>query len=162
VFLATVDGTHCQILEQRQEPDKRWFSHKFDGPGVAYEIATHLTDNKIVWVNGPFKAGKKDLSIFKEPNGLNTVVPPNMMLLGDRGYRGVKCISTPNEFDSDDVNTFKRRARSRQETVNRRIKQFRITSDRFRHPLEKHKIVFEAVCTIVQYILELESPLFDV
>ena len=38
VFVLSVDGTDCPIEEPRPF-DKAWFSQKFKGPGVKYEVA---------------------------------------------------------------------------------------------------------------------------
>ena len=51
-FLYSVDGTHCRIKEPRSNPDKLWYSHKYNKPGVSYEIALHLYKDKVAWVNG--------------------------------------------------------------------------------------------------------------
>ena len=57
---------------------------------------------------------------------------------------------------------FKRRARARHETVNGRLKVFKILAERFRHGVEKHQTVLEAVCVLLQCELENGHPLFDV
>ena len=50
-----------------QEPtpfSKRWYSHKFKGPGLRYEIAVSIEDGDL-WTNGPFPAGQyPDLKVF--------------------------------------------------------------------------------------------------
>lgn len=89
-------------------------------------------------------------------------MPHGKKMIADNGYDGEPYLSTPNDLDTEEVAAFKRRARARQETINARIKEFRILSDRFRHDLSKHQMVFEAVCVLVQYNLELERPLFEV
>ncbi|KAI2510184.1 hypothetical protein MHU86_4216 [Fragilaria crotonensis] len=51
----------------RADPfDSQWFSHKFRGPGLRYEMAVCIQTGDIVWVNGPYKCGKwPDVKIFK-------------------------------------------------------------------------------------------------
>jgi len=71
-------------------------------------------------------------------------------------------MSTPNRLDEEELKAFKRRARSRQESFNSRLKNFGALEQRFRHGQEKHKIVFEAICVICQTQLETGSPLFEV
>jgi len=86
-----------------------------------------------------------------------------MKVIGDNGYRGERgVVSTPNAHDPEELRKFKSRARARHESFNGRIKNFRCLDVRFRHGIAKHKMVFEAVCVIVQYQLENGSPLFDV
>jgi O6-methylguanine-DNA--protein-cysteine methyltransferase len=91
------------------------------------------------------------------------MIPPGKKVIADKGYRGEKdIISTPSSQDPPELRKFKSRARARHESFNARIKNFRCLDMRFRHGIEKHKIVFEAVCVICQYQLENGSPLFDV
>ena len=162
-WLLSVDGTHCRIEEPRSRPDKNWYSHKNNCPAVSYEIGLDINSNNIVWVNGPFMAGKTDLLIFQEPGGLKNMIPNNYRIIGDMGYAGEPAIiSTKNEFDTDAVKLFKRRARARHENLNSFVKHFSILSGRYRHTLEKHKMVFEAVCVIVQYKLENDELLYRI
>ena len=67
-----------------------------------------------------------------------------------------------NDQRTNEQRMFKRRARSRHETLNRRIKIYKCTSNCFVHSMQKHGMVFEAVCVLVQYQIESESPLFAV
>lgn len=164
-WVMTVDGTHCRIKEPRNTPDKAFYSHKYHKPGVAYEIALDLSSSRIVHVNGPFKAGKNDLSIFQEPGGLKSKLQSGQKVIADNGYVGDDSVSAPNKLDSEHVKKFKQHARARQEDCNERLKEFNVLDQVFRHcklPLEKHKILFEAVCVIVQYTLENGRPLHEI
>ena len=157
-----MDCTHCRIEEPRSEPNKKWYSHKLHKPALSYEIALSIFKNEIAWINGPFPAGENDLIIFRKENGLKSKMPPHKLLIADRRYLNEDQISTPNDFDSDEVKLFKQRVRARQESVNARIKEFRILSERFRSNHKMHHIVFEAVCVIVQFSMESGRPLMDV
>lgn len=143
-------------------PSSEWYSHKFHKPGVVYEIGLSIFESKVVWTNGPFPAGQSDLAVFRKIGGLKSIMPDGMQLIGDNGYQGEVIVSTPNELDSNFVKNFKERVRARHETFNKRIKEFKILDERFRHGVEKHKIAFEAICVIVQYDMENGRPLFDV
>ncbi len=162
IFLASIDRTHCRIYEPRVTPSAEWYSHKFHKPAVVYEIGLDIYESRVVWTNGPFTAGQSSLAVFHKPGGFKTMVPFGKKLIGDNGYQGEPCISTPNEFDSSIVKTFKERARARHKTFNKRIKEFKIVDERFRHGVAKHKIVFEAICVIAQYDMENGRPLFDI
>jgi hypothetical protein len=112
-------------------------------------------------MNGPFPAGTTDIQVFRQ--ALKNNIPVGSKVIADKGYRGEKeTISTPSSHDNEQVRKLKSRARSRHETFNARIKIFQCLDQQFRHGIEKHKIVFEAVCVICQYQLENGSPLFDV
>jgi hypothetical protein len=52
--------------------------------------------------------------------------------------------------------------RSRHETLNKRLKQWHVLHDTFRHDLEKHSSVFRAVDVITQVAIEHGEPLFSV
>lgn len=65
--LITVDGTDCPIQEPfpwRDGVNCKFFSHKFNGAGLKYEIGVSIKSGDIVWYNGPFPAGMNDLQVF--------------------------------------------------------------------------------------------------
>lgn len=165
VFLVSVDGVHFDI----QEPTKggwsknpAYYSHKFKRAALAYEVALSVFENKIVHINGPYPASTNDTTIFKD--GIRKKIPPGRLAVVDNGYKGKDpTMSKPNPLDSKEVRKFKGRARSRQECVNARLKNFQCLKQQFRHKTEeKHQACFEAVAVICQYQLENGSPLFDV
>jgi hypothetical protein len=88
-------------------------------------------------------------------------IPPGKKVIADKGYRGEhNKISTPNKHDSLNAQQFKKRALARHETHNKRLKDFKILSERYRHGFSTHKVAFEAVCVLVQNDLS-SNPLFD-
>jgi hypothetical protein len=48
------------------------------------------------------------------------------------------------------------------EPINKRLKDFKVLKETFRHPRHKHKAVFEACAVIVQNNIEVDSPLFTI
>ena len=156
---------HCRVGEPKHpthSKNPRFYSHKFNQAGLDYELGISVYHNALVWMNGPFPAGDHDMNVFRD-KGLKDKIPAGKKAIGDNGYRGEDAIiGTPNAHDEAEVRKFKSRARSRHESFNARLKAFRCLDVRFRHGIEKHKIVFEAVCVICQYQLENGSPLFDV
>ena len=88
-------------------------------------------------------------------------------LIADKFYKSEReKISCVTEHNHPDTKKFKKRALARQETVNMRIKQFKIIEDRFCHGNQNdhlfHKACFEACCILVQYKIEGNNPLFTV
>ncbi|KAI2492569.1 hypothetical protein MHU86_21990 [Fragilaria crotonensis] len=164
-FLYSVDGVHCrtnEVIHPTLAKNTKLYSHKFNQAGVDYELALSLRDSSLVWIAGPFVGSKHDVTVFREC-GLKDKTPDSRKGIADQGYRGEKYIlCTPNSHDTLELRTFKSRARARHETFNARIKTFACLDQRFRHGMDKHKVCFEAVCVIVQYQLELGSPLFDI
>lgn len=160
-FIASVDGTHCRINEPHGVPSAKYYSHKFHKPGLGYEIAIDVFDGNVIWVNGPFPAGMPDITIFRQPEGLKSNIPANKLIIADLGYRGEDdMICLPNDLDTAMVKKFKKRVRARHESFNSRIKEFKTITERFRHDINKHKAVFEAVCILVQYDIETGRTLF--
>ena len=133
VFIFSVDGTHCRINEpmhDRYSQDARYFSHKTHSAGLSYELGVSLYSNQLVWMNGPFPAGRSDMQIFR--NNLLERIPVGKSVIADGGYRGKpQVVSVPNNYDDPDLRKFKRRARCRQETFNARLKNFRVLDNRF-------------------------------
>lgn len=150
----SVDGTDCRI----QEPSpfsSDWYSHKFNGPGLRYEVAVSISSGLMCWVNGPYPAGLyPDIKIFNEQ--LKEKLGENEKVLADGGYRGPKCrysYSNQNELLSGAI-------RARHEKVNRRMKQFRILSTTFRHEKYLHVYCFHAIANLTQLMLRHE-PMFS-
>ena len=59
------------------------FSHKFHQSGYAYEVALSIWENRVVYINGPFLAGKSDLEIFR--GGLKKKIPKGKKVVADQG-----------------------------------------------------------------------------
>lgn len=167
-FIFSVDGVHTRFHEQKHatlSKDPDLFSWKLNGPGVSWELALHLREPRLVWIKRNAKTKTNDRANFVEAGGLRDQIPAGKKAVADRGYRGRggdPKVAAPNSYDSEKLKTFKRRARMRQETFNRRLKRFHCLTDEFRHSLERHEACFEAVCVVCCYEMELISPLFEV
>jgi hypothetical protein len=161
VFYFTVDGVHFSIYEPRDDPSSKWYSHKFNGPGLTYEIAICIRENCICWTNGSFPPSKHDITIYRE--GLKALVPAGKKGIGDSGYSGEPAtISIIRSNEAPDVKKFKEAARARQENVNGRLKEFAILEKRWHFHRDKHPVVFRAVVVMTQYNMETTRPLFSV
>ena len=69
IWALSVDGVHCWIQEPRHpewSQDRKCYSHKHGHAGLCYELGMSLACNKLIWMNGPFRAGKSDRSIYAE------------------------------------------------------------------------------------------------
>jgi len=164
-FIISVDGTHCNFPDPKHatlSKDPRFFSHKHNGAGLAYELALSLFSSELVWLKGPIPAGTSDLAIYKSE--LKGKIPAGKKAITDRGYNDKKDprLAQPNSHDSAELKEFKARARMRQETFNGRMKRFHCLKDPFRHGLVRHGDCFVAVAVICCYEMELVSPLFEI
>ena len=82
----SVDGTVFRIHEP-QPFNKRWFTKKFKGPGVRYEVGIYIQTGVIVWINGPFPCGEwPDLKIAL--SSLVHMFEEDECEIADNGYRG--------------------------------------------------------------------------
>ena len=135
----------------------KWFSHKFHGPGLRYEIGLCIRTGDIVWANGGLPCGQwSDLRIARSL--ILEETQPGEMIIADRGYRDEEFFDIPaNEGDQ-----LKKLILARHETVNRRIKQFRCMGSKFRHDLHLHPRFFHAVVNLCQLTIENGEPLFQV
>jgi DDE superfamily endonuclease len=150
--LVMIDGVDFAI----QKPtlfDTRWYSHKFDGPGIRYEIAVCIHTRDIMLFTGPFECGTwPDRLIFRHK--LKQMLGPNEKVIADRGYKGKFKVVTPYDPLSEDHGKLMNTARARHETINGRLKVWMILKYLFRHPLVKHHIAFRAVLVLEQIEIE--------
>ena len=156
----TVDRTDFRI----QEPipfNPKWYSHKFKGPGLRYEVAICIKIGWIVWVNGPFPAGEwPDRKIAQA--GINHHLDENECYVGDGGYyNGQQWAETPTGYNNHEQKMYAM-ARARHETVDRQFKQFGCLSNTYRHKLQKHGAMFHAIANITQLAIMDNEPLFQV
>ena len=94
-----------------QEPwpfDETIFSKKLNGPGYKYEIGICIATGVIVWVNGPFKAGKNDKTIF-ENDGLMDALCDNECVEVDMGYQGLDELKNPKMYQTQKAGKQKNR-----------------------------------------------------
>ena len=89
-----------------------------------------------------------DLSIFRD--GLLAKLEPREKVVADKGYRGEKCVDLPFTKGDPHYEAYKQHIRSLHEHVNGDMKEFGCLTNRFRHELRKHAMVFRAVALIVR------------
>jgi DDE superfamily endonuclease len=129
-MLVTIDGVDFQIPEPTPF-DSKWFSHKFGGPGLRYEIGVCIKTGKIVSFNGPFECGTwPDLKIFR--SRLRGMLSVGEKVISDRGYRGDARIITPDRAESANHCRAMNKACARHEqTINGRLKTWGILKQVF-------------------------------
>lgn len=156
----TIDGVDFRINEPIPF-SKEWFSHKFKGPGLRYEVAVCIKTGDIVAYHGPFPAGSfSDLKIFRL--GTKPALGLGEMVVADRGYEGDAKTCTPNNYKNEEHKKSMSRARARHETINGRIKFWGSMQQVFRHEREKHHLLFRSVLVLVQTSIENGNAPFQV
>lgn len=130
----SLDGTDFRILEP-SEFDPKWWSHKFNGPGLRYEIAICIRTGDIVWAHGGVPCSEwPDLRLFR--NALLGSLRPGEKIIADRGN------SDHNYFEDLNVNAEQKKILARHEIVNGRVEQFCCMRNKFRHALHLHPRFF--------------------
>ena len=146
--LLSVDGTDFLSPEY----GKAFYSHKFRHSGLRYEVVLSIKSGWICWISGPWNPGKwNDLEIFRM--SLMSFLEPYERVEADDGYLGEaplkvrcpKCVSVPEERKE-----MMKKVRSRQETINKRFKDWEILDSQFRHDLRLHRDVFAAIAVLSQ------------
>ena len=130
---------------------------------MRYEVALSILTGDIVWVNGPFACGLlNDLQIFR--TALKYELLPGERVEADDGYLGeaprhVKCpMSCTNPKETKKM---QQRVRSRQETVNKRFKNWGALKQVFRHSVRSHSAVFHMVAVVTQLTINSGEKLFS-
>jgi hypothetical protein len=157
--LMTVDGTDFRIPEH----GKVFYSHKFKKSGLRYEVGLCIATGDIVWLNGPYECGKwPDISIFRD--SLLSHLAPAERVEADDGYIGehplhIKC---PKGFTNPQSTLFmQQRVRNRQETVNKRFKDWGLLKQVYRHEISGHGLAFRAIAVITQLSINSGEALFE-
>lgn len=170
IFGLSTDGVDFKLWE-RQHPtypvDTKAMSHKFRACAAKYIIVLSVFRSKCLFIEGPFRGGKHDLTMFKESGLMRKLETSNKICIADRGFRSKRpCerenFGLPDYMDSKELNNFKSRARLRQETYNRRLKHFECLAGTFKNGFLKHGIALRAVAVLVQYQMDNGSPLYCV
>jgi hypothetical protein len=124
-----------------------------------------IIDGNLVWLEGPFSAGKfSDIIIFRHT--LIHHLDPLEQVVADDGYVGeapgkVKCPCTRIELS--DARAMLSNVRSRHETLNGRFKFWEILKQPFRHDIVmQHGTVFRAIAGIMQVAIDEGAKLFSV
>ena len=125
----SVDGTDFSIQEPwpyNKTTSAKWFSKKFQGPGLRYEVALAILTGSICWINGPFPCGvKNDCQIFKT-GGLLHHLDEGERVEADDGYQFLdpEFVKTPSGIHHpEERKVIRRRVMARQETINKRNNQ---------------------------------------
>ena len=130
-MLLGVDGTHTRTNEPRDDemrrnPKNYSFKHNFSG--LNYQIAVHLFKNQVAYANTGDPGSVHDMTAMR--NEFIGLLPDGARVVADSGYTGKseeekRIFAVANCFDTDAVKEFKKRAKSRQETINKRLKDYR-------------------------------------
>jgi hypothetical protein len=163
--LVSIDCTDCPVFEPWPW-DPKWYSQKFNGPGLKYEVGVCIRTADIVWINGPFVCSTNDSTVFKE--GLANLLAEDEGVECDAGYKGHYSLKSKDVSSSRLQRREKNKTRARHENINARLKLFQVLNVPFRHSnpreamMEKHGLCFKAIAVITQLKAERGEKPFDV
>jgi len=114
-------------------------------------------------VNGPYPCGRwSDIKIFRDRMKLD--LSRNERVEADNGYKGEdpESCKTPGGFCAgiEKNHEERMRIRARHESVNGRMKNFKILQESYRHNLSNHGNVFRSIAVLVQLSIENGESLF--
>jgi len=118
----------------------------------------------VLWIKGPALPSTHDATIFWSDGGLHPDIPAGTRGIADSTYKTLNEITVHIEGHSKEMTNFINRVRARHENFNARLKCFKILSETFCGSWgkkEEHKMVFEAICILVQYDMENGHPLME-
>jgi hypothetical protein len=153
------DGTDIPIYEPGHR-SSIWWSHKFNGPGIRYEIATCIQTGDIVWFRGPFPCNTHDRTIF------DTYLAKELMpwegVEADSGYTGRTQVFRRGVGKTRKDRKQKSQVGGRHENMNGRLKVFGVMK-RWNNPDPAKQYIFaRCVAIIVQISFSLGEKLYDV
>ena len=157
--LLSVDGTDFQIAMSYR---KEFYSFKFKKSGLRYEVGLNIKTGDICWVYGPFPPGDyNDLKIFNM--ALRGDLEPGEKAETDGGYRGAApgSVNCP-VYEVPSRKEMSQRVRNRQETVNKRFKNFNILKAVYRHDILDHQAVVMSIACLIQLSFVHGEPLFSI
>jgi hypothetical protein len=160
-----INVTNYRILQKGAARKGNAFgSFKYAGKSaLRYKLGVDILAGNLVWVWGPYPAGKyTDIAIFNSV--LTNCLEPGERFEADNGYvERLDKIKHPN----NDCNLAENRvmqgiARSRRETLNRWLKACGILGNVCRHNIREHGTVFYVCAVITQLSVANGEPLFEV
>ena len=142
-------------------------------------MVTDPYNSFMCWINGAKPASTHDLTFLRggkkgkehtwDRNALYFHIPKNVKLVGDSAYDGQPDkVTTTKDAHSRETKELFARMKSMQETLFKRLKDFKVLRESFRHgrgtedKLKKITAAFESVAVLVQYDIENGHPLFEV
>jgi len=164
VYNYSIDGVHASTRENRKDPSSKVYSHKFNGPGITYEVGIAIWESRVLWIKGPFVASTHDANMCRSNGGANDENLQGKRGIGDSAYKKIPSMTVHRDGHSKEMTNFINRVRARHESFYSKLKAFGILARKFRgswNKSEEHKMFFEGCAVLVQYDMENGHPLME-
>ncbi len=153
----TVDGTDFRIPPKGiVEKGNAFASHKYAGKSaLRYELGVDILTGNLVWIQGPYPAGKyTNIRFFNKV--LHHFLEPGKQVEANEGYCShpdkIKC--PRNDPNPAENRAMQGRVSVHHETLNGRLKTWGILSQVFHHRITMHGNVFRACAVVTQLTLK--------
>ena len=161
----TINGMDYRILQKGAARKGNAFgSFKYASKSALhYKLGVDILTGNLISVLRPYPAGKyTDIPIFNSV--LSNCLEPGERVEADNGYVGrpdkIKCPN--NDCNPAENRVMQGIARSRHETLNRRLKAWGILGNAYPLDIREHGTVFYACAVISQLSITNGEPLFEV
>jgi hypothetical protein len=151
-------------LELIREFQASWCSYKLNKAALRYEFGIHCDKSLIVWVNGPYRGAKSEVTIFRE--GLLQLLEEGETVLVDSGYNGEDVFVNARRSQTtqgyvycnhpDDV--ILHFHRQKVENVIGRMKIFGVLTKKWRGTNEEHGAIVNAIAKINNLVFQ-DNPI---
>jgi hypothetical protein len=148
-----LDATECEI-ERPEDPtfQRLYYSGKVGYHTIKYEIAVEIESGEICWAAGGEPGSMADITLCRKYQ-IGSHLLPGEGILADKGYIGETYLRTPIKAPQTNaakvVNHVIGTLREIVEHVFDRFKLFGCLSQRWRHDLQLHPLVFFVIAEIV-------------
>jgi hypothetical protein len=164
-----IDGIECGLAKPADPIEEHaWFSGKFGGNSVKYEVACSLSTDRIMWISGGISGAYHDTTLSRA-SGLLNIIPEGELGLADAGYTGldrrIRCVlrHEPDQYgrpsltkEEWEYNRAVAALRIEVERVNGRLKRFQgLVHSRIRSR-RSHRMVFYLLANFVNIWSEVQ------
>jgi len=150
-----IDATECPIQRPSADIQRIFYSGKKKKHTIKYEIGVDVLHGFICWIAGAVPGSVHDITLSRTIGIVhyNHLLQPEERILADKGYIGESIFLTPIKGALNDMehgwNSFINSHREIVEHTFARLKNFGCLSQKWRHDIDLHSIVFQLVCQIV-------------
>ena len=155
--LVNYNNLDCLTTKQGNKLAKKsFYSHKFKSAALRYGIATCIATGDMVHIDGPHPPGDwADVTCFRKY--LKPRLDPGERVEADDGYIGedpvtVVIASGLRFIESKEKKDVRAVLRLRHETVNERVKEFKVLTDRFRQHFKTRGLFSCMRCAHLSFI----------
>ena len=161
-YLYVIDRIHFWICNLFPF-SKKYYSHKFEGPVLTYEITLGICSRDIVWAHGGYLEGKyPDYKMACTAFVYILDRELNNHVIADAKYCHLPFFISPKKNNYLEGDLYARHVLARHENVNTRVQRFKILHDCYIGNLKFYPTIFQAIVNVCQVEIDNMHKLPDV